>query len=109
MNDRKKDIYVKGVSLKKTAPDVPDFIKFKMTIELSALKKWLAEQKQAGKILTETRDDGKQWINIDVKEPWPDSDYPDSYNLVLNDWVPNQTNGATPPPAASPEFSIFED
>ena len=97
------------MSLKKPAANVPDFIKFKMTIELSELKKWLAEQKQAGKILTETRDDGKQWINIDVKEPWPDSDYPDSYNLVLNDWVPNQTNGATPPPAASPEFSIFED
>ena len=87
---------------------MPDFIKFKMTIELSALKKWLAEQKAAGKILTDNRDDGKQYINIDVKEPWPDSDYPDNFNLVLNDWVPAKTNGATPP-ASSPEFSIFED
>lgn len=109
MNDRKKDIYIKGVSLKKPAAHVPDFVKFKMTIELSALKKWLAEQKAAGKILTDNRDDGRQYINIDVKEPWPDSDYPDSYNLVLNDWVKPETNGATPPPSASPEFSIFED
>ena len=108
MNDRKRDTFIKGVSLKKPADNVPDFIKFKMTIELSALKKWLAEQKAAGKILTENRDDGKQYINIDVKEPWPDSDYPDSYNLVLNDWVPTKTNGITPP-ASSPEFSIFED
>jgi hypothetical protein len=108
MNDRKKSVFIKGVSLKKPGADVPDFIKFKMTIELSALKRWLAEQKAAGKILTESRDDGKQFINIDVNEPWPDSDYPDSFNLVLNEWTPSKTNGATPPGAA-PEFSIFED
>ena len=108
MNDRKKDIYVKGVKLEKPAAHVPDFIKFKMSLELTALKKWLEEQDAAGNI-KEKDGQGRRYINIDVKEPWPDSDYPDSYNLVLNDWVKPETNGATPPPAASPEFSIFED
>lgn len=48
MNDRKKDIYIKGVSLKKPAAHVPDFVKFKMTLELTALKKWLEEQDADG-------------------------------------------------------------
>jgi hypothetical protein len=108
MNDRPKDIYIKGVSLKKPAPTAPDFVKFKMSIELGALKQWLAEQKAAGNILTESNPNGKQWINIDVKEPWPNSDYPDSYNLVLNQYVPPKTNGQTNS-AVSPEFTIFGD
>lgn len=107
MNDRKKDIYVKGVKLKKPAANVPDFVKFKMSFELTALKLWLAEQDAAGNI-KEKDEQGKRYVNIDVKEPWPDSDYPDNYNLVLNVWVKPETNGATPP-ASSPEFSIFED
>lgn len=93
-----KKVYVKGMNLKPPKEGRGKFVKFEVGINLEKFRTWLAEQLANGNI-----EDRDGWINIDVCDPWEPGD---SYNITLNTWKPNQTNGATPP---MPAFDDAQD